>query len=89
MWEDSGAELSPDFAPVLMPYLGHQHEDVRSAAADALAAAVEVRKGGIAAECKRCMVDEQEPRTVSCVSVVSDATCTPDKVCWAASFQDR
>lgn len=42
MWEESGAQLSPNFAPVLMPYLGHQHQDVRAAAADALAAAVEV-----------------------------------------------
>jgi hypothetical protein len=42
LWEDAGAALPDDYAAALIPYLGHQHEDVRSAAADALAAAVEV-----------------------------------------------
>lgn len=42
MWEDAGAALPDDYAAALILYLGHQHEDVRSAAADCLAAAVEV-----------------------------------------------
>jgi hypothetical protein len=42
LWEDAGAALPDDYAAALIPYLGHQHEDVRAAAADGLAAAVEV-----------------------------------------------
>lgn len=42
LWEEAGAQLSQDFAPVLMPFLGYRHQDIRAAAADALAAAVEV-----------------------------------------------
>ena len=43
LWDDAGAELPTDYAASLIPYLAHDNEDVRSAAADGLAAAVEVR----------------------------------------------
>ena len=43
LWEYSGASLEADFAPPLVKYLGHKHADVRSGAADALAAGLEVR----------------------------------------------
>jgi len=43
LWEEAGAVLPADYAGALIPYLAHPNEDVRSAAADGLAAAVEVR----------------------------------------------
>ena len=42
LWEYSGATLEADFAPPLVRYLGHRNADVRQAAADALAAGLEV-----------------------------------------------
>ena len=43
LWDYSGAALSEDLIKPLTRYLGHAHADVRSAAAAALAAALEVR----------------------------------------------
>ena len=42
LWEYSGATLEADFAAPLVRYLGHRNADVRQAAADALAAGLEV-----------------------------------------------
>ena len=42
LWDYSGAALSEDVIKPLTHYLGHAHADVRSAAATALAAALEV-----------------------------------------------
>ena len=42
LWEYSGASLEASFVPSLVPYLGHANGDVRSAAAAALAAGLEV-----------------------------------------------
>ena len=44
LWDYSGAVLSEDLVQPLTQYLGHAHADVRSAAAAALAAALEVRE---------------------------------------------
>ena len=43
LWESAGCELQPTFTGALMPYLGHRSEDVRGAAAEALAAGLQVR----------------------------------------------
>lgn len=56
LWEDAGAVLPDNYAAALTPYLGHQHEDVRSAAADGLAAAVEVRCAQMSCELTRLML---------------------------------
>lgn len=42
LWEYSDADLLPTFVPALTRYLGHANVDVRSAAATALAAGLEV-----------------------------------------------
>lgn len=42
LWEYSGADLGSSFVPSLVPYLGHASADVRSAAAAALAAGLQV-----------------------------------------------
>ncbi len=42
LWESAGCELQPTFTGALMPYLGHRSEDVRGAAAEALAAGLQV-----------------------------------------------
>ena len=43
LWEYSGADLASSFVPALAQYLGHPNTDVRSAAAAALAAGLQVR----------------------------------------------
>lgn len=43
LWEYSGAHLAASFVQPLIHYLGHANADVRSAAATALAAGLEVR----------------------------------------------
>ena len=45
LWDLAQTQLRPDFLPHLVPYLGHQHSDVRVAAARALAAGVQVSRG--------------------------------------------
>ncbi len=42
LWEYSGADLAATFVQPLVRYLGHANADVRSAAAAALAAGLEV-----------------------------------------------
>ena len=42
LWEYSGADLTSSFVPALARYLGHANADVRSAAAAALAAGLQV-----------------------------------------------
>ena len=42
LWEYSGADLASSFVPALAQYLGHANADVRSAAAAALAAGLQV-----------------------------------------------
>lgn len=42
LWEYSGADLASSFVPALTQYLGHPNADVRSAAAAALAAGLQV-----------------------------------------------
>lgn len=42
LWEYSGADLPSTFVPALTHYLGHANADVRSAAAAALAAGLQV-----------------------------------------------
>lgn len=42
LWEYSGADLATSFVPALTRYLGHANGDVRSAAAAALAAGLQV-----------------------------------------------
>ena len=42
LWDLAQTQLRPDFLPHLVPYLGHQHSDVRVAAARALSAGVQV-----------------------------------------------
>ena len=42
LWDLAQTQLRPDFLPHLVQYLGHQHSDVRVAAARALAAGVQV-----------------------------------------------
>ena len=44
LWESAGCALQPTFTGALMPYLGHSSEDIRGAAAEALAAGLEVRR---------------------------------------------
>ena len=45
LWDLAQTQLRPDFLPHLVPYLGHQHSNVRVAAARALAAGVQVSRG--------------------------------------------
>ena len=42
LWESAGCELQPTFTGALVQYLGHRSEDVRGAAAEALAAGLQV-----------------------------------------------
>ena len=42
LWEYSGADLPSSFVPALVRYLGHANADLRSAAAAALAAGLQV-----------------------------------------------
>ena len=43
LWDTVGAELRPSFAGPLIKHLGHKSEDIRSAAAKALAAGLQAR----------------------------------------------
>ena len=71
LWESAGCELQPTFTGALMPYLGHRSEDVRGAAAEALAAGLQVRPCSYQnlAGCNQGLLETQTIRTRKAATV--------------------